>query len=187
MGKSWTSNFLGVKDTQKFKVKALLKNPNTSLHLLIESVKNAEVILVAAVPQATQNISEQIKEFAKGKILIDAMNSIRSKPEGFENSFETFKYFLPETDIVKCFNSTGFENMQNPVYNDEGIDMFVAGSSQKGKEIAKKLSLDAGFSTCWDFGGDDKVQLLEHFALSWINLAIMQGEGRNIAFKILKR
>jgi predicted dinucleotide-binding enzyme len=115
------------------------------------------------------------------------MNSVRTKPEGFNNSFEALKSYLPESEIVKCFNSTGFENMQNPIYHGEGIDMFVAGSSAKGKEIAKQLALDAGFSTCWDFGEDDKVQLLEYFALSWINLAIMQGHGRNMAFKVIKR
>jgi hypothetical protein len=63
----------------------------------------------------------------------------------------------------------------------------MAGSAAKGKDITKQLALDAGFSTCWDFGGDDKAQLLEYFALSWINLAIMQGHGRNMAFKVIKR
>jgi predicted dinucleotide-binding enzyme len=179
--------FLGTRDVSKFEDKHLLANPNTSLHTIAESAKAAEVILVAAVPQATQAICDQIREVSKGKVVIDAMNSVRTKPEGFNNSFEAFKSYLPESEIIKCFNSTGFENMSNPIYHGEGIDMFVAGSAVKGKEIAKQLALDAGFSTCWDFGGDDKAQLLEYFALSWINLAIMQGHGRNMAFKVIKR
>ena len=40
---------------------------------------------------------------------------------------------------------------------------------------------------CYDFGGSDRVELLEKFAFSWINLAIMQGVGRNMAFKVVKR
>ena len=36
-------------------------------------------------------------------------------------------------------------------------------------------------------GGDDKAILLEQLALVWINLAIFQKQGRNIAIKILKR
>jgi hypothetical protein len=179
--------YLGTRDLQKFEDKHLLSNPNTTLHTIAESAQNADIILIAAVPQATQDIVNQIKVYAKGKIIIDAMNSIRTKPEGFNNSFEALKALLPESEVVKCFNSTGFENMANPIYHGEGIDMFVAGSSKQGKEIATQLSKDAGFSTCWDFGGDDKVQLLEYFALSWINLAIMQGHGRNMAFKLIKR
>jgi hypothetical protein len=38
-----------------------------------------------------------------------------------------------------------------------------------------------------NFGQFDKVELLEKFACSGINLAIMQGHGRNMAFKVLKR
>jgi hypothetical protein len=179
--------FLGTRDLSKFEDKHLLENPNTSLHTLADSAKEADVILIAVVPQASESIAEQIKPYVSGKIVIDAMNSVRTRPEGFNNSFEALKHFLPETDIVKCFNSTGFENMQNPVYKGEGIDMFMAGNSVKGKETAKKLALDAGFGACWDFGGDDKVALLESFALSWINLAIMQGHGRDMAFKIIRR
>jgi hypothetical protein len=179
--------YLGTRDIEKFEDTHLLNNPHTTLHTIPESVENAEVVLIAAVPQATQSIAEQIKAQAKGKVIIDAMNSVRIKPEGFENTFEALKYYLPDSEVVKCFNSTGFENMANPIYKDEGIDMFMAGSSKQAKQIAQQLALDAGFSACWDFGGDDKVQLLEYFALSWINLAIMQGHGRNLAFKVIKR
>lgn len=92
-----------------------------------------------------------------------------------------------DAEIVKCFNSTGFENMLNPVYHGEGIDMFMAGDSEKAKSVAKKLALDCGFGPCINFGKSDKVELLEKFALSWINLAIIQGHGRNLAFKIVNR
>jgi len=53
--------------------------------------------------------------------------------------------------------------------------------------LALQLALDAGFGNCYDFGKADKVELLEKFALSWINLAIMQGYGRDIAFKLLRK
>ena len=77
--------------------------------------------------------------------------------------------------------------MLNPTYNGVAIDMFMAGDSEKGKSVAKQLALDCGFGTCIDFGKSDKVELLEQFALSWINLAIMQAQGRNIAFKVVRR
>jgi predicted dinucleotide-binding enzyme len=178
---------LGTRDLAKFEDKHLLSDPHTTLHTIPESAERAEAVLIAIVPQAVQSIAEQIKAFAKGKIIIDAMNSIRTKPEGYANSFEALRAYLPESEVVKCFNTTGFENMANPMYSGERIDMFVAGDSQKGKAIATQLALDAGFGACWDFGGDDKVQLLEYFALSWINLAIMQGHGRDLAFRVIKR
>jgi len=77
--------------------------------------------------------------------------------------------------------------MLNPVYNGQGIDMFMSGDSMKAKEVAKELALSAGFGSCIDFGKGDKVALQEQLALCWINLAIMQGNGRDIAFKLVNR
>jgi hypothetical protein len=77
--------------------------------------------------------------------------------------------------------------MVNPVYNGVAIDMFVAGDSAKGKEVAKQLAKDAGFGACYSIGGNDKFELMEQFAFFWINLAMMQGQGRDIAFKLFKR
>ena len=63
----------------------------------------------------------------------------------------------------------------------------MAGNSEPAKQIAKQLALDAGFENCYNFGGDDKAALLEQFALCWINLAMMQGQGREMMFKLVKR
>lgn len=89
--------------------------------------------------------------------------------------------------MVKCFNTAGYENMLDPTYQGEGIDMFMAGDADDAKTIARQLALDIGFKNCYDFGKVDRVSLLEQLAFSWINLAIMQGERRNIAFKLVKR
>ena len=121
------------------------------------------------------------------KIIIDATNAVRVKPQPYATAFHAIKEITKAKHVVKCFNTTGFENMLNPVYNGAGIDMFAAGSSAKAKETASQLAKDAGFANCYNFGGDDKAELLEQFALCWINLAIMQGHGRDIAFKVLRR
>jgi predicted dinucleotide-binding enzyme len=122
------------------------------------------------------------------KVVIDAMNSVRAKPEGYNNTFEALTALTADAEIVKCFNTTGFENMANPVYpNGLHIDMFMAGDSKIAKEIASHLAKDLGFENCYDFGGSDKVALLEQLVLIWINMAMSQGLGRNFAFKIVKR
>ena len=77
--------------------------------------------------------------------------------------------------------------MLGSIYARVVVDMFVAGDSERGKAIATQLALDAGFGACCDFGGDDRVEALEKLAFAWINLAIFQGLGRNVAFKVLKR
>ncbi|MCU7613392.1 NAD(P)-binding domain-containing protein [Chryseobacterium sp. GMJ5] len=149
------------------------------------AVKQCDVILIAMPPTAIFEIIEQLGDVS-GKVIIDATNSIMYAPEPYQTVYHALAD-RTQAEIVKCFNTTGFENMLNPLYNGEKIDMFMAGDSEKAKEVAKQLALDCGFGSCIDFGKSDKVELLEKFALSWINLAIMQGNGRNMAFKVLQR
>lgn len=149
------------------------------------AVKQCDVVLIATPPTAIFEVLEEMGDVS-GKILIDATNAVRQKPEPFATVYHALVE-KTKAEVVKCFNTTGFENMANPHYGDIALDMFMAGNSEKAKSVANQLALDAGFGACWDFGGEDKVVLLEQFALSWINLAIMQGHGRDIAFKVIRR
>ncbi len=178
---------LGVRDLDSFKGKAELEAlPNVSTYSIADAVAGAEVILIAAVPQATRDIADALGDVSQ-HVIIDAMNGVRYKPEPFQDTTEALRHWTNCPHVVKCFNSTGFENMKNPVYDGVAIDMFMAGNSAPGKAAARQLALDAGFANCYDFGGDDRVLLLEQFAFAWINLAIMQGHGRGMAFKVLMR
>jgi predicted dinucleotide-binding enzyme len=177
--------FLGVDDINQFKGKELLQNINTTAHSIAGAVTNAEIVLIATPAQAIFSIIREIGDI-KNKIVIDASNAIGNRPEPYATAYHAL---VDKTNaaVVKCFNSTGFENMSNPDYNGTAIDMFMAGDNEEAKRVAKQLAKDIGFATCYDFGKADKVELLEQFALSWINLAIMQGFGRNMAFKLLQR
>lgn len=177
---------IGTRDSQSPKVRKVLEAaPGMAVTSIEEAVRQSEVVLISTPPIAIFDLLAQMGDVT-GKVIIDATNSVRQKPEPYATVYHSLVE-KTNAETVKCFNSTGFENMQNPVYHGEGIDMFMAGDSVKAKEIAAQLSKNAGFGTCWDFGGADKVALLEQFALSWINLAIMQGHGRDLAFKVIKR
>lgn len=186
---NWASKghhiFLGVKDRNHFKGAHLLDNPNTTVASISDAVSQAEVILLAIPPVAIFDILPVLGDVS-GKVIIDATNAVRQSPEPYPTVYHCLAD-RTKAELVKCFNTTGFENMINPNYKGMGIDMFMAGDSDIAKKAASRLALDAGFAACWDFGRADKVELLEKFALSWINLAIMQGHGRNMAFKVLKR
>jgi predicted dinucleotide-binding enzyme len=177
--------YLGVNNTAEFKGKELLKNPNTFVSPIGDAVAKSETILIATPPTAIFDILLQLGNVS-GKVIIDATNSVRQSPDPYKTVYHCLAD-KTNAEIVKCFNSTGYENMLNPNYDGVGIDMFMAGDRENAKTVASKLATDAGFGSCIDFGKADKVELLEKFALSWINLAIMQGYGRNIAFKWSRR
>jgi 8-hydroxy-5-deazaflavin:NADPH oxidoreductase len=178
---------IGAKDPNSDKVKKVtVQNNSIKIKSVKEASNEAEVILIAATSSAVNEISKQLGE-VKDKVIIDAMNSIAVESAGYPNSFEALKSLTNCENIVKCFNSTGFENMFNPKFGSIAADMFVAGNSLKGKQIATQLAKDIGFAECYDLGGDHRVEMLEQLAMIWVNLAIFQKQGRNIAFKVLKK
>ncbi|MFM1999528.1 MAG: hypothetical protein RL204_1475 [Bacteroidota bacterium] len=179
--------FLGVRDVNSFKGIELLSNPNTQALPIEEAVKSAEIILLSTPAPAAVDVAKSLGD-TTGKIIIDAMNIVIGRgPQGFKTTTEAILANTLSTDVVKCFNTTGFNNMANPVYDTTAIDMFVAGDSAKGKEAAIQLAKDAGFAECYVVGGNDKFELMEQFAWFWINLAMFQGQGREMGFKLLKR
>jgi predicted dinucleotide-binding enzyme len=191
LGRGWVKAghkvVFGVRNPSSQKTKnALELIPGALFKSMADAAGDAEVIVITTPPEAILQIIPELGD-VRGKIVIDATNSVRTTPEPYPTAYHAIRSITGSEQVVKCFNSTGFENMLDPVYNGTGIDMFAAGNNKEAKEVAAKLAKDLGFETCYDFGGDDKVELLEKFALSWINLAIMQGHGRNLAFKVVKR
>jgi 8-hydroxy-5-deazaflavin:NADPH oxidoreductase len=172
---------------KRFKEQELLNNPNTTVYSVSEAVSKAEVILLATPATAAIEVALSLGD-TSGKVIIDAMNIIMGRGlEGFSNTSDAILANTETRDVVKCFNTTGYNNMVDTGYGGMRIDAFTCGDSRQGKEIARKLSLDAGFAECYDVGGNDKFYLMEQFAWFWINLAMFQGHGRDIAFKLLKR
>ncbi len=179
--------FLGVRDTNSFKGINVLSDNLIHICSIQDAVNKAEVILLATPATAAIEVARSLGN-TNGKIIIDAMNIVMGKgPVGYENTTDAILDHTDTNEVVKCFNTTGFNNMQNPQYGDVSLDIFVAGNSRVGKEAAIQLAKDAGFAECYDIGGNEKFALMEQFAWFWINLAMFQGQGREIGFKLLKR
>ena len=160
------------------------QDPFTSIE---SAVTQCGIILISTPATATVEVVKSLGNTA-GKIIIDTMNVVMGRgPEGYKNTTDAILGNTQTRDVVKCFNTTGFNNMLNPIYGNSALDLFVAGDSEEGKTIAVQLAKDAGFAECYNIGGNDKFELMEQFAWFWINLAMFQGQGREIGFKLLKR
>jgi 8-hydroxy-5-deazaflavin:NADPH oxidoreductase len=178
---------LGVRNTEEFKGRELLSNPLTTAHPIHEAVQQAEIILLAVPALSIVEVVQSLGD-TTGKIIIDSVNIVMGRGrQGFTTASDAILAHTATRDVVKCFNTTGYNNMLNTMYQGEKIDMFMAGDSKRGKEVARELALSAGFGECYDMGGNDRFALMEQFAFAWINLAMMQGQGRDIAFRLVRR
>ena len=167
-----------------FKGKAFAIEQAISWENTLQAVGKSEVIILCTPAHLAHEVASELGDVSN-KVIIDTMNGLYKKPKNYPNTTLAIMDNCNCPHIAKCFNSTGFENMANPMIDSEAIDMFVAGSSVVAKEIATKLAKDIGYGKVWDFGDDEQFTLLENLAMCWINLAIIQKNGRRIGFKLV--
>ena len=177
----------GVRDPENFKGKEKIRGWQLEVLPVADAVARSGIVVLAVPAMAAAETARSLGP-TSGKIIIDTMNIVMGRgPEGYANTSAAILDNTDTREVVKCFNTTGFNNMENPLYGDRALDMFMAGDSAEGKTAARQLALDAGFAECHDAGGSDRFTLMEQFAFFWINLAMFQGQGREIGFVLLRR
>ena len=178
--------FLGVKDPATFGVDSpLTQVANITAHTLGEAADAADLIVVSVPAKAVIDVAHALGS-VQDKCIIETINGPLGSAD-YPNAVAALKAITGCADMVKCFNCTGFENLLDPVYQSEAVDMFMAGSSLKAKEITRLLALELGFTDCYDLGDDNKIGLVEQLAQVWITLAFGVKLGRNIGLKVTKR
>ena len=154
-----------------------------------QAVQQAEVVVIATPWSVTEALLTSLSGWA-GKIIIDATNPIGPGLQltvGTTNSGgELVAKWASGGRVVKAFNSTGYNNMVNPVYQGESTTMFIAGDDPVAKAVVTELAQALGFDVA-DVGNLSMARWLEPLAMVWINLAMAQGLGRDIAFKLVRR
>jgi predicted dinucleotide-binding enzyme len=181
----------GSRDPNSVKVQDLLKSAglNAQAATMSEAVAGAEVVVLATPWPATEQVIRSVGNLA-GKVLVDATNPIGPGMQltvGTTSSgAEQIARWAAGARVVKAFNTTGWENMADPIYGGESSAMFICGDDAEAKATVTRLAEDLGFEVA-DIGTLTMARHLEPLALVWINLAMVQGWGRNFAFKVVKR
>ncbi|MBU42022.1 MAG: NADPH-dependent F420 reductase [Spirochaetaceae bacterium] len=154
---------------------------------LLDAMKEARIIILATPPTAAPAVAGLFQGLAESseKTLIDTTNSLFQKPEMYASAYQALEQITGRS-VVKCFNSTGAENMANPRYESGAIPMFFCGGSETDKALTRQLCEDLGFSESYDLGGPEAAPMLEQFAGLWIRLS-RQGMGRQFAFQLVRR
>ena len=88
--------------------------------------------------------------------------------------------------VVKAFNTTGAGNMANSLYASQAVTMFICGDDPEAKETVAQLAKDVGFEPCIT-GPLYHARYFEPMAMLWVDMAYLQGNGPDFAYKILRR
>lgn len=180
----------GSRTPQSLEVKQLLKGASKARSASLSEAAAAADIIALAVPwKAAPDVLRLLSAQVSRKVLIDCTNPAKEWP-GMDHSGgsggEQIARWADGAKVVKAFNTTGFENMQNPKFGDVAATMFYAGDDNEAKTLVRQLVSDLGLDPV-DAGPLSQSRALEVLASLWGGLAYGQQMGRGIAFRLLRR
>ena len=136
----------------------------------------AEVAVLATLWSGTENALKIAgTENLKGKVVIDATNPLVFDKGGpprlaighTDSGGEQVQRWLPQSKVVKAFNTVGSTLMVNPQLPGGPPDMFIAGNDAGAKQTVTQICNQFGWPVT-DIGGIEGSRLLEPLAMLWV-------------------
>lgn len=202
LGKAWAKAghtiIFGVRNPGQGKTQPPLAEIGSaaSAVLVPDAVRGADIIVLAtpwpSVPDALTAMGD-----LKGRTLIDCTNPLSLGGDGSlslslgstTSGAEEIERLAPGVNVVKAFNTYGWENFADSAYpNAAGLKpvMFYCGDDDAAKAKVRQLTTDLGFEPV-DTGGLGMARSLEPLALLWIRLSIRDGRNANFTWARLTR
>jgi NADPH-dependent F420 reductase len=200
LGKRWAKAghevAFGVRNPSEARVAALLREsgPSARAALVPEAARQAAVV-VLTVPWENAQEALAAAGDLRGRILIDATNPVALTAEGLRQGLvighttsaaEEVARWAEGARVVKAFNTTGWQNMADPLYGSQGLSMLLCGDDAEARKVVADLARQLGFEPV-DVGPLRSARYLEAVAMLWIDMAILQGFGTNFGFQVVKR
>lgn len=145
----------------------------------------ADVIILAVPYSEIANVVSQLGGTVSGKIVVDATNALTPDYDlavGFTTSgAEELQRKLPDSKVVKAFNTTFASTMATGRIGDKHLTGLVAADDADAKAVVLGLVGELGFDPI-DTGPLANARLLEPFGVLNIKLGFGQGYGPNSGF-----
>ncbi len=153
-----------------------------------EAAGFAEIVVIALPWQAAYELVPLLD--LQDKTVVDCTNPPPRAAAVLQGSFasgaEALQARAPRARMVKAFNTTGANNMDNPIYDEGRLAMFYCGDHDEAKRSVESLIRDVGFDP-WDLGPLSNAGLMEAQARLWISLASRGDLGREFGFRLIRR
>jgi 8-hydroxy-5-deazaflavin:NADPH oxidoreductase len=181
----------------KGKVQATLNaikesNPASDVEVIACSAQaswEADIIIAAVPYQAEKDVAEKIKEVANQKIVISIANPLNETYNGLvtapdTSAAEELQKLLPNSKVIKAFNTTFAADFSTPVIDGKQVDAFIAGNDEEAVQTVSELVTTAGFNPI--IAGDLSVsRTLENMQLLLIQLGMKYNYNWLAGWKIL--
>lgn len=111
----------------------------------------ADIIIPAVNYEVEKQVAESIKDVATQKIVISISNPLNERYDGLvtapgTSAAEELQTYLPDSKIVKAFNTVFAGDFSQPVIGGKQADVLIAGNDDESVEVVSKVVADAGFN-----------------------------------------
>jgi|SRR5215469_10043877 len=128
-----------------------------------------------------------------GKVVMDVTNPLVLEPNKppclalghTDSGGEQVQRWLPQSKVVKAFNTVGSAHMVDPKFKGGPPDMFICGDDSSAKQVIIGFCTDFGWGVV-DVGGIEGARLLEPMCILWVMFGLKAGTW-NHAFKLLQK
>ncbi len=135
----------------------------------IEAVDGAELVILAVPATALAAIAGEIGASAAGKVVVDVSNRPTPDPAGGSTSLaEELQAQLPDSSVVKAFNTAFASRQADPSVAGITADGFVAGDDETAKRTVLDVVESIGFRPV-DAGSLAAARTLE--GMAWLNIS----------------
>ena len=152
--------------------------PEATVASIGDALSRSDVVILAIPGTAVAGLVESFGAALAGRLVIDATNRMGGEVSNARGD-------LPATvRYGRAFNTLGGENMADPVFADGRADMFFS-APEGDRDTVETIIEGVGLRPV--YVGEDQEQIIDGLFQLWIALAITQGRGRRLAFRLLDR
>jgi 8-hydroxy-5-deazaflavin:NADPH oxidoreductase len=155
----------------------------TTKKLTITILGAGNIVVMALPGTAMESSIKANSAQLDDKIIIDTANRLGGGPM---NSLATFQQFTPHAQIYRAFNTLGWENFADPLFDGIPADLFYCGPDGEPQKAVEQLISDIGLRPIY-LGGVEQTSLVDSIGSLWFALVFGQRKGRHLAFKVLSR
>ena len=199
LGRGFTSRghgvMLGTRSPESDKVRAWVAEGETrSAGTFAEAAAFGELIVLATLGLAAEEALELAgPDRLADKVVIDATNPLEYLGDGsvrlafgFDDSLgERVQRKVPESRVVKAFNTVGNPYMVDPDLPGGPATMLICGNDAEAKATVSRICWDFGWEPA-DLGTIERSRALEEVAMAWVYYGQVQGTWDH-AFKMLHK
>lgn len=147
---------------------------------IADALAGADTVVLAQPGSAVEDFLTAYGSALDGVLVVDAANRFGAR---VAHSAEQVAEHAPGARYARAFNALGAEVLEQPLFDGVPADLFFSTALAADRPAVETLIAAVGLRPA--YVGPEKFDLLDALLVLWVSLALEQGRGRHLAFRVV--